>query len=276
MDASGQIGLVGVQQETHALLAVLRLRSTELQGGTILHQGKFGNRPVALAEVLPGPVNAALGAQALIACHGVRCLISLGSAGALDPGLALGDLVIARRAAPHDAGIFLGRRFVPGGVMGRSAKGRVGHWRFFEADPQLVLWAQDAVQILNWQAHMGLVVSGNQVVFSTSRREWLRHTFGALAVDMETAAVAQAAVAHRLPWVGLRTISDRASDDLVLDYHRLLFHQDDRLPAWQHQVQRWFYLMTHPVALRRVHRLRKGLALASERLAQFLEAMLSV
>jgi adenosylhomocysteine nucleosidase len=215
-----------------------------------------------------------LGAQALIARHGAHCLIGFGSAGALDPSLLPGDLVVGQRAFAHDSGSFLGKRFEPMGVIGRDEIGRVGYRRSFEADPGLVALAADAARSLEQQAYIGAIVSGNQVVFSSARRRWLRHTFGALAVEMETAAVAQVAVAHRLPWVAVRAISDEASDELVLDYSRLRRYLGEDLSEWRHQLRSWGYLIAHPRALRRLRRLHKGLALAADQAAHLVRAML--
>jgi adenosylhomocysteine nucleosidase len=270
----GRIGLVAVTRESLPLLAVLRNSEQDRWGETILHRGQIGGQLVALADVLAGPVNAALGAQALVGHCGVRALISLGSAGALDPGMLPGDLVVAERAMAHDAGVFLGSRFEPAGVMGRDERGRGGYRRHFEADRSLVELALDAALSFNGRVCTGTVVTGNQVVFSTARRRWLWYTFGALAVEMETAAVAQVAMAHRLPWVAVRAISDTAGDEFILDYRRLRVYLDDARPAWRHQMGRWFYLMTHPQAWHRARHLRRGLDLASGQAAKLVETML--
>jgi len=256
------------------LLDALQEEKRERLGGAILHTGRIAGQPVVLADVLPGPVNAALGAQALIIRFGVGSLVSVGSAGALDPALAPGDLVVARRTIAHDAGVFLGRRFDPAGVMGRDGQGRVGYRRAFVADPDLVASALAAARLLDGRVYAGTVVTGNQAIFSTARKRWLRQTFDALAVEMEMAAVAQVAVAHRLPWVGVRAISDAADDDLVLDFGRLRVYLDGDRPAWQYRLGRWFYLLTRPEICRKLRRLQRGLTLASERAAYLVEAML--
>jgi adenosylhomocysteine nucleosidase len=276
MSANGPVGLVAVEQEIGLLLDGLQAAEWQRLGETVLHSGQIGDRLVALATVPVGPVNAALGAQALVSQYRVRSLISFGSAGALDPALGLGALVIARQAVVHDAGVFHGQRFVPSGTMGRDARGHVGHRRLFEADPELVAWALRAAEVLGREVHTGVVATGNQVISSTARRRWLRQTFDALAVEMETAAVAQVAMAHGLPWVAVRAISDMASDGLILDYDRLVIYLDDERPAWQSQAHRWFYLASHPAARRRLRRLRKGLAVASEQSSQLVEAMLTM
>jgi adenosylhomocysteine nucleosidase len=269
-----RIGLVAVRQEIVFLLGVLQREDQERHGEAILHLGSIEGRPVALAEVLIGPVNAALGAQALITRCGATCLIGFGSAGALDGNLKPGDLVITQRAVAHDAGRFLGHRFQPSGIMGRDRQGRVGLRWAFEADPDLVALGQSAAHKLGSPVQTGTVATGNQAIFSTARKRWLRQTFDALIVEMETAAVAQAAAAHGLPWVAVRAVSDRAGDDLVLDYRRLQFYLGDGRPTWQQQASRWFYLLTHPTARRRLHRLRRGLALASEQASRLVEMML--
>lgn len=66
-----RIGLVAVRQETLPLLEAFQVREQDRCGAAILHVGQLCARPVVLVEVLPGTVNAALGAQALILRHSV-------------------------------------------------------------------------------------------------------------------------------------------------------------------------------------------------------------
>lgn len=274
MDDSGRTGLVAVPREIRPLVEALHQEAQERYGESILYTGTIGERAVALAEVPIGPVNGALGAQALIARHRVRALISVGSAGALDGGLSPGELVIARRAIAHDAGTFLGQRFEPTGVMGRDGQGEVGFRRAFDADPGLVARAEAAAQTLGVGARTGTVVTGNQTIFATARKRWLRQTFDALAVEMETAAVAQVAEAHGLPWVAVRAVSDSAGDDMTLDFYRLRRYLDDHRPVWRYWLDLWVYLLTHPTARRRLRSLRHGLALATEQAGRLAETML--
>lgn len=267
-----QIGLVAVHRELQPLLGVVESQTQEQQGGMILRTGLLGRQPVALAEVLIGPVYAALGAQALILRYGVAGLISFGSAGALERQLLAGDLVIASRAMAHDAGFFLGHAFAPSGVMGRDPQGRIGYYRSFEADPAWAARAQGAAHRLGIRTVCtGTVVTGNQAIFSNARSRWLRRTFDALAVDMESAAVAQVAVAYRLPWIAVRAISDTASEDWSLDFDRLRTYLDGGRPTWW---SRWSYLLAHPGTWRRLRRLERGLGLASRQASRVVDDML--
>jgi len=275
MSDLGQIGLVAVHPELRPLLEVVECQGQEQHAGMIFRTGLAGRQPVALAEVLIGPVNAALGAQALVLRHGVSGLVSFGSAGTLECRVSAGDLVIASQVMAHDAGFFLGHEFDPSGVMGRDQQGRIGYRRAFEADPGWVVRAQSAAQRLDIQAvHTGTVVTGNQAIFSTARKRWLRQTFDAVAVDMESAAVAQVAVAYGLPWLAVRAISDTADEDWCLDFGRLRTYLDTGQAAWWQWWRRVSYLLAHPGAWQRLRRLKRGLGVASRRASLLVEEML--
>jgi adenosylhomocysteine nucleosidase len=229
-----------------------------------------------LADVLPGPVNAAVGAQALILRYGVGSLIGVGTAGALDPMLCPGDLVVAQQCVAHDAGYFTGRGFQHSGVLGRGSRGLAGFRRRFVADPDLLTRTCGAAGCLDGSLYAGTVVSGNQAIFSTTRKRWLHLTFDALAVDMETAALAQVAVSHRVPWIAIRAISDQADDSLIVDYRRLGLYLDGAAPMWWQRLRRLLYLLLHPTDRGRVRDLQRCLTYASERAALVAETMMRV
>jgi hypothetical protein len=83
------------------------------------------------------------------------------------------------------------------------------------------------------------------------------------------------ATGHDLPWVAVRAISDAAGDEQIVEFDRLLRFVDDGLPDWRRQLGRAWYLMSHPVARRRVRHLRKGISVAAARATQVIEAMLA-
>ena len=124
--------------------------------------------------------------------------------------------------------------------------------------------------------HTVCVVSGNQAIFSTNRKRWLQKTFSALAVDMETAAVAQVAVSYGLPWVAIRAISDQADDSQAVDYRRLVLYLDSEVPIGRQRLARWFYLSLHPTSRGRLRNLQRGLTYASKRAALVAETMMQM
>lgn len=91
-----------------------------------------------------------------------------------------------------------------------------------------------------------------------------------LAVEMETAAVAQVASRHGLPWTALRAVSDTAEESLPLDFNRLRTADGD-LPTSRVAIA----AVSNPAAIPGLIRLGKNTSLAAEALASFLEKWIS-
>jgi hopanoid-associated phosphorylase len=124
------------------------------------------------------------GIDRLIA-RGADRLVSFGIAGALDPALKPGDLVV--------------------GAAVRTAQG--------ERLPVDQKW------LVRLATHLGTarvadVVGSARIVATAERKATLHRDTGAVAVDQESHWVAEAAHSQRMPFVVLRAIADRAGDDL--------------------------------------------------------------
>lgn len=139
-----------------------------------------------------GPDAAAASARALIRA-GAGALASFGLAGGLDPTLAAGDICLPRE------------------VMTRQlpAIATADHWR----DRVLA-----ALIARGPRGHLieGSLVSSAEIVGSIADKSELFGATGAQAVDMESFAVAEVASTHRLPFIALRVVIDRARDELPL------------------------------------------------------------
>jgi adenosylhomocysteine nucleosidase len=67
--------------------------------------------------------------------------------------------------------------------------------------------------------HLGLVASGDRFVSSDAESRALRLALpGALAVEMEGAAIAQVCYDYAVPFGAVRTISDRADDSAHIEF----------------------------------------------------------
>lgn len=142
-----------------------------------------------------GKVNAARVATKL-AAQRPDFIISTGCAGAMQPELNVGDILIADRVAYHD--VWCGKGNAPGQVQGLPL--------CYEADKRLL----EAATSLNIEGlHRGLLVSGDQFFISLEEdRRILSIHPDALACDMESAAIAQVCELEGIPFLSLRTISD--------------------------------------------------------------------
>jgi adenosylhomocysteine nucleosidase len=137
-----------------------------------------------------GQANAAAAAELLIA-KGASQLISWGCAAALEPSLQAGDLTLADRLLDADNEEI---RVNPDWLD--HAKTVFGE-TFTDPREQAVL-------------HTGLLTESNTVVTSGKAKKQLHAFTGALALDMESSAVAKVAQKHSLPFLAIRAIADTA------------------------------------------------------------------
>ena len=128
------------------------------------------------------------------------------------------------------------------------------------------------------QVHVGAIATGDQVVFSDERKQWMHGAWGALAVEMESAAVAQVAQANGIPWLAVRAISDSADGESGINLSKLTEYVEDGGPVtgWMRcQGRRVSYLVRHPDASRKITKTVKGVRLAAARAAALTGAVLT-
>lgn len=105
------IGVIcAIPQELTHLLDLLDTPRRVQTAGTEFASGLIDGVPVVLAGAGMGKVNAALVTTLLVDRFGCSSVVFSGVAGGLDPGLAIGDIVIADRVVQIDAGTITGER----------------------------------------------------------------------------------------------------------------------------------------------------------------------
>ena len=68
------------------------------------------------------------------------------------------------------------------------------------------------------QVFEGRIASGDQFVADQGVKDFIVKEFGAYAVEMEGAAIAQAAYLNHVPFLVIRAISDKADGSAHVDY----------------------------------------------------------
>jgi 5'-methylthioadenosine/S-adenosylhomocysteine nucleosidase len=278
------IGLLAVGHEGRPLLRKMQVETKTQHGMATFYQGRYQSQKVVLARMAMGKVGAAMAAQSLVDLFDAAPLILSGTAGAVAPEVEIGDVIVGARVIPHDAGVYLSEGFKFCGVVASDGQGQQGWVRAFQADPHLVQAALSAGDKLLWPrgfrkhapaVRVGTIVTGDQVVFSQEKKEWLHRTFEALAVEMEGAAVAQVATANGRPWLVVRAISDQADPRMGFDFTPLLDYLDDPRSRWD-RIRDWgrklWYLASNPSITPKRIRMRRNVHLAAENAARLVEA----
>ena len=177
-----------IRGEIKPILKESRILSEILMGPTILSKVEFRGSPLLLCQTGIGLSAAHEGTERLLGHFQPSRILSVGYAGGADPSLKTGDLVIPaeiRSETPtdHFKTDPKGREML---VM-LSEEERIP----YKIGPLLTLW---------------------KVADGKEKAKWGEK--GALAVDMETAAVAAVAAKKKIPFLSLRVIFDTPTDEL--------------------------------------------------------------
>lgn len=181
-----------------------------------------------------GKVAAATTASMLVEKFGVSHILFTGVAGSGDPGVHVGDIVIADSLVQHDmdASPLFPRFEVPLTGLAHFQSDRSLCQRldaaarsFIDIDFADVIdkTEREVFKLAMPKIHRGLIASGDQFVNGRAQVSGLRGDLpGLLAVEMEGAAVAQVCFELGIPFAVVRTISDNANEDAATDFMRFV------------------------------------------------------
>jgi len=226
------IGIIcAIPEELGHLKEALDHGETVTRAGMAFDHGTLDGHDVVLVGAGIGKVNTAMTATLLADRFGSRLIVFSGVAGALDPALAVGDVVIADRTIQHDAGVY---------QAGRIHTYQAGHVPFFnptsrlgyEVDADLLARIQErlegfALDPLSRAAGgperppeitFGTILSGDQFLNCEATRDRLFAELGGRAAEMEGGALGQVGEAFAVPWLDIRAVSDLAGKESHFDF----------------------------------------------------------
>lgn len=212
-------------------------RIRKYTGGRFTFRGAFlGDIRIAFVQCGMGAANARLGTRTLLDGHSPRWIISAGFSGALQPELKVGDIVV-----------------------GSSLSDERGH----ELKIDLKMESSPATGL-----HVGRLLMADRLVRTVAEKRALGERHSALAVDMESLAVAETCRDARIRCLAIRSISDDLSADLPPEILSMVGDTGSvRLGAALGAI--W----NRPGSIKDMWRLRELAVSAANRLASFLEGV---
>ena len=182
------------------------------KGGVSYLVGRISSNDIILRQCGIGKVNAAVGTAELIRSFSPDAVVSTGVAGGIDASLNVMDVVVSSSIVYHDVWCGMGCEY--GQVQGMPA--------VFEAGKSLC----DVAVSLNGdpenvtRIHPGLICTGDQFITSREELDKIKSNFPeGLAVDMESAAIAQTCHIYGVPFVSFRIISDTPGVDKHIEQY---------------------------------------------------------
>lgn len=206
-----KIGIIGAMVEEIELLHKHVVKTGSfVKAGIEYSEGTLHGHQVVFCKSGVGKVNAAVCTQLLIDA-GADCVLFTGVAGAVGPSLNIGDIVVSTTCLQHDMDCSpLG--FARGQIPFQDTSE-------FEASPDLVELAYGAAESLfPGRNAKGKILSGDQFIASRDEVRELYEQLGGACTEMEGAALAQVCHMNGIPFVVIRSMSDKADGSAHVNF----------------------------------------------------------
>ena len=172
--------------------------------------GKIGNTDIDLAVCGIGKVFAAICAQTMIVKYAPDAVINTGVGGTLTRKLSVGDVAVSSAMVQHD---------MDTSALGDPV-GLISGPNIVEipADAALACKISAIVKDMGINTVQGIIATGDQFIGNQETKNRIVNTFGAIACEMEGAAIGQVCYVNKVPFAVIRAISDDADGGACEDY----------------------------------------------------------
>ena len=207
------IGIIGaMEEEITNLKSHMQVDEVQTIAGMSFYKGAVKGTKLVLVRSGIGKVNAGICTQILASVYGVDTVINTGIAGSLNADIDIGDIVVSTSLVQYDVDA---RNF--GYKLGEIPRMNIVE---FPADKYLIDKTQNVFDSLGLgiKLYKGMVATGDKFVSEDSLKAEIISNFHAYCVEMEGAAIAQAAMLNNMACVVIRAISDKADNSADVDY----------------------------------------------------------
>ncbi|HFI0042163.1 TPA: 5'-methylthioadenosine/adenosylhomocysteine nucleosidase [Streptococcus suis] len=212
--------IAAMPQELKILVEQLQDKLESDVLGRTYYQGRIGQHEVVLVQSGIGKVMSAMSVAILADRFAVDAIVNTGSAGAVSDGIAIGDVVVATHLAYHDVDVT---------AFGYAYGQMAGQELYYPADQALLEKLTSVLAEQEMTSHQGLIVTGDSFIAGQDKIAKIKQHFPeVLAVEMEGAAIAQAAVNTGKPFLVIRAMSDTAQGDANITFDEFIIQAGER------------------------------------------------
>ena len=204
------IGIISaMDNEIALLLSEAKIDHVDTIGNMEYHVGELHGQPVVITRAGIGKVRVSSGVTAMLNRYDISEVIFTGIAGGVADETQVLDVVIAMRLVEHDYGFITNDGFV--WTSGDPGIGREPG-EYYLTDSELAELAYEAAVEVVGESHAfkGTIATGDQFIASEDYVRRLKDDYGAYACEMEGASVAVVCINYNVPFVVIRTLSDKA------------------------------------------------------------------
>ena len=209
------IGIIAaMDSEIAAIKNEMTDKTVETVSGIEFVKGSLCGKNAVVAKCGIGKVFAAICAQTMILKYSPALVINTGVGGSLSDKLGIGDIAVATDVVQHDMDTS-----PLGDPVGLVSEINIVH---FPADPHAANLIKASADSLGINNVTGTIASGDQFIASREKKNYIRDNFGAIACEMEGAAIGHVCYVNTTPFAVIRAISDTADDSSHMDYGEFL------------------------------------------------------
>lgn len=195
-----------MQSEIDLLLSLYNVKRHHSFINKDFYEIEVNNKQLLCAVSGIGKVNAALTTQFIINTYKPKHILSLGVAGGIASGIAIGDVIVGQEIFQSDFdlsafGYEIGQ--VPGQKLGFSSA---------------IMKKSQKLNNHSSYVKYGNIVTADQFDTNSSRISKVSHQFNAFAKDMESAAIAQTCKINGIEFDVIRGISDLSRENAQSEF----------------------------------------------------------
>ena len=172
--------------------------------------------PLTVKSFNVGKVNAARVTQILIDNFKIQGIINVGSAGSCNDELEIGDIVIGKKLVQHDFDIT---------AFGHE-KGFISNvGQFVESNKALISQIEEIIEnikVKDFNIKIGTIASGDIFCTELKMKEKIKEKFNADCIEMEGSAIAQVCKLDNIPFLVIRSISDKPNGQNEITFDKFL------------------------------------------------------
>lgn len=216
MRGKGPVLVLGaLDGEISAFLENLQILGKQQWKDFTFYHGKLAEKEIVLAKSGVGKVLSAIVTQKMIDLFMPSAIIFTGTAGSLHSKIHLGDILIGEDSIQHDVDA----------SMFNKKRGEIPYtpYRFFNSDAHL-LQAALSYNDSKHKVYKGRVLTGDQFISykNIEGKSYLTEELQGDCVEMEGASVALVAAVNEIPYLVIRTISDKAYKKMKINFREVV------------------------------------------------------
>ncbi|ANZ22437.1 5'-methylthioadenosine nucleosidase [Buchnera aphidicola (Diuraphis noxia)] len=208
-----KIGIIGaINQEIKTLKNMMFPYTKKKIGNCKIYISIFKKNNIFLVKSGIGKVSSSIACMILINLYKIDIIINSGSAGSLITSLNVGDIVIPKKICYHDVNL---TNF--GYSLGQIPK----YPQNFLIKKDIYIYIKNITKKIKLTFNTGLIISGDTFINNNLSIKKLKNQFpSAVAVDMESAAIAQVCYQFTIPLICIKTISDLSDVNATVNFKK--------------------------------------------------------